>query len=107
MIKPAIRIVENDPLFRLFALDMIEEAGFKVLQASDATVATATMEDRLDIRVFLTDLDMPGGISGITLAARPRVPSKSCFTTRPSNLALHPGLRCQAPPRRSVTGDAT
>ncbi|MBX9664590.1 response regulator [Novosphingobium sp.] len=68
MIKPVVLVVEDEPLIRLFASDMIEEAGFEVLQASNATAAIATMEDRRDIRVVFTDVDMPGGISGIKLA---------------------------------------
>jgi DNA-binding NtrC family response regulator len=47
---------------------MIEEAGFEVLQAADATDAIVTLEDRLDVRVVFTDVDMPGGIDGIMLA---------------------------------------
>lgn len=68
MIKPVVLVVEDEPLIRLFASDMIEEAGFEVLQASNATAAIATMEDRQDICVVFTDVDMPGGISGIKLA---------------------------------------
>lgn len=69
MIKPVVLVVEDEPLLRLLASDMIEEAGFEVLQASNSTVAIATMEDRLDVRVVFTDVDMPGGINGIKLAA--------------------------------------
>lgn len=68
MIKPVVLVVEDEPLLRLLASDMIEEAGFEVLQASNSTVAIATMEERLDVRVVFTDVDMPGGINGIELA---------------------------------------
>ncbi len=83
MIKPVVLVVEDEPLVRLFASDMIEEAGFEVLQASNATVAIAIMEDRLDVRVVFTDVDMPGGISGIKLATcvRARWPAVQIIVT--------------------------
>ncbi|MBA4171911.1 MAG: hypothetical protein C0511_04450 [Hyphomicrobium sp.] len=68
MMRPVVLVVEDEPLVRLFASDMIEEAGFEVLQAADATDAIVTLEDRLDVRVVFTDVDMPGGIDGIMLA---------------------------------------
>lgn len=69
MIKPLVLVVEDEPLLRLFASEMFEEAGFEVLQAANATSAIAILEDRSDVRVVFTDVDMPGGISGIRLAA--------------------------------------
>jgi len=68
MVKAVILVVEDEPLVRLFASEMIEGAGFDVLQAANSTMAIATLEDRLDIRVVFTDVDMPGGVSGIKLA---------------------------------------
>jgi len=68
MTKVVVLVVEDEPLVRLFASEMIEDAGFEVLQAANSTMAMATMEDRLDVRVVFTDVDMPGGMSGIKLA---------------------------------------
>lgn len=83
MIKPVALVVEDEPLLLWLASEMIEEAGFKVLQASNATVAIATMEDRQDVRVVFTDVDMPGGINGIKLAAcvRARWPTVQVIVT--------------------------
>ena len=72
MSKPVVLVVEDEPLLRLFASDMIEEAGFEVLEASDASAALVALEERRDIRVVFTDVDMPGGIDGIMLAMRIR-----------------------------------
>ena len=68
MNKPVVLVVEDEPLVRLFASEIIEEDGFEVLQAADATEAIVTLEARLDVRVVFTDVDMPGGIDGIMLA---------------------------------------
>lgn len=68
IIRPVILVVEDEPIVRLFASDIIEDAGFEVLQAADANDAISTLEERSDIRVVFTDVDMPGGMDGIMLA---------------------------------------
>lgn len=64
-----VLVVEDEPLLRLFAVDMIEDEGFEVVQAANATEAVRILEDRLDIRIVFTDIDMPHGIDGLALAA--------------------------------------
>jgi CheY-like chemotaxis protein len=65
---PVILIVEDDPLVRWNAADMLEEAGFSVLQAASADEAIILLETRTDITVVFTDIDMPGSMNGIKLA---------------------------------------
>ena len=67
--RPVILVVEDEPLLRLNAVDMVEEAGFEAVEAADATEAVAILEKRLDIRIIFTDIDMPRGIDGVKLAA--------------------------------------
>lgn len=67
--KPAILVVEDEPILRMTAVDMVEDAGFEALEAANATEAVAILETRLDVRVVFTDIDMPGGIDGMKLAA--------------------------------------
>ena len=67
--KPVVLIVEDEPLLRLAAVDMIEGAGFEVVEASDATQAVLILESRPDIRIVFTDIDMPHGMDGLKLAA--------------------------------------
>jgi DNA-binding NtrC family response regulator len=67
--KPIVLVVEDEPLLRLFATDLIEDAGFEVVQAANASDAVAILETRTDIKIVFTDVDMPGGIDGIKLAA--------------------------------------
>lgn len=64
-----VLVVEDEPLLRLFAVDMIEGEGFEVVQAANATEAVKILESRLDIRIVFTDIDMPHGIDGLALAA--------------------------------------
>ena len=53
-------------------LDLVEEAGFEQIEAVDADMAVAILESRTDIRVVFTDIDMPGSMDGLKLAASVR-----------------------------------
>jgi DNA-binding NtrC family response regulator len=67
---PAIvLVVEDEPLLRLAAIDLVEAAGFEAVPAADATEAVEILEARTDIRVVITDVDMPRGVDGMKLAA--------------------------------------
>ena len=63
-----VLVVEDDPLLRMNAVDMIEDAGFEALEAPDADVAISVLEARTDIRLIFTDIDMPGSMDGLALA---------------------------------------
>ena len=64
----AVLVVEDEPLIRLAAVMLVEEAGFEALEATDADHAIAILEARDDVRVVFTDIDMPGSMDGIRLA---------------------------------------
>ena len=63
-----ILVVEDDPIIRMGALDLIERAGFKALQASSADDAIRILEARDDIHLVFTDVEMPGTMDGIKLS---------------------------------------
>ena len=67
-----ILIVEDELLIRMNAVEMIEEAEFEVVEAASADEAIAILERRLDITVVFTDIQMPGSMDGIKLAAAVR-----------------------------------
>ena len=67
--RPVVLIVEDEFLIRMDALDMIRGAGFDVLEAANADEAILILEDRPDIRVVFTDIQMPGSMDGLKLAA--------------------------------------
>ena len=67
--KTVILIVEDEPLLRMAAVDMVEDAGFEAVEAADAAEAVRILEARLDIRIVFTDIDMPNGMDGMKLAA--------------------------------------
>jgi CheY-like chemotaxis protein len=64
----AVLIVEDEPLVRLCTREMVEEAGFEVVEAASADEAIEILERRTDIRVLFTDIQMPGSMDGLKLA---------------------------------------
>jgi CheY-like chemotaxis protein len=67
--RPVVLVVEDDFLIRMHAAEMIADAGFDVVEAASADEAIAILEDRLDITVVFTDIQMPGSMDGLKLAA--------------------------------------
>jgi two-component system, response regulator PdtaR len=63
-----VLVVEDESLMRMHAVIMIEEAGYNVVEACNADAAIAILESREDIRVVVTDIEMPGSMDGIKLA---------------------------------------
>ena len=67
--RPVVLIVEDDLLLRLDAAQIIEDAEFEVIGASNADEAIAILEARPDVSVLFTDIQMPGSMDGLKLAA--------------------------------------
>jgi CheY-like chemotaxis protein len=67
--RPVVLVVEDDFLIRMNAAQMIEEAGFVVVEAANSREAIIILESRLDITVVFTDIQMPGSMDGLKLAA--------------------------------------
>jgi CheY-like chemotaxis protein len=67
--RPAkILIVEDEPLIRLGIVIMLERSGFDAIEADTADEAIKIIEARGDIRLVVTDVDMPGTMDGVRLA---------------------------------------
>src|ERR1700709_1382833 len=67
-----VLIVEDDSLINLMATDELKRAGYEVISAFNADEAIAILECRGDIRLIFTDIDMPGSMDGLKLAAAGR-----------------------------------
>ncbi|KIZ39227.1 MULTISPECIES: response regulator [Rhodopseudomonas] len=66
--RPVVLVVEDDILLRMNAVEMIEDAGFTVLEAASADEAIGVLEQRDDITVVFTDVQMPGSMDSLKLA---------------------------------------
>jgi two-component system, response regulator PdtaR len=66
--RPHVLVVEDEFFCRLHAINLVEAAGYKAIEASNADEAIAILESRKDIRIVFTDIDMPGSMDGLKLA---------------------------------------
>jgi DNA-binding NtrC family response regulator len=66
--KAIVLVVEDETLVRMHGTDILEEAGFIVLEAADAEQAVAILCQRDDVHVLFSDIDMPGEMDGLKLA---------------------------------------
>ena len=66
--RAVVLVVEDDPLIRMGAVDLVTAAGYEALEARDADAAIAILEMRTDIDLVFTDVQMPGTMDGIKLA---------------------------------------
>lgn len=106
MNRPTVIVVEDEPLNRLIAVDVLEEAGFEVVdfgRADEAlTFAEASPES---VSALFTDINVPGDRDGIELAVEfvrrwpeivvlvtsgrfgahrpPELPSRALYMTKP------------------------
>lgn len=65
--KAVILVVEDSPLIRMGAVDLVLSAGYEAVEAHDADEAIRILESRYDIDLVFTDVQMPGTMDGIKL----------------------------------------
>lgn len=66
---PKILVVEDEALILLWVEDALRDAGHTVITAGNADQAIAILECDTEIRTVFTDIDMPGSMDGLRLAA--------------------------------------
>ena len=85
-----ILVVEDEFLINLAASDDLARAGHEVVSAYDADEAIELLESRPEIELMFTDVDMPGSMDGLVLAAAVRKrwpPMKIIVTSGTRHLA--------------------
>ena len=68
----SVLVVEDEALILMDIADQLEDEGFQVYQAANADLAIALLVTHVDIRLVFTDIDMPGSMDGLMLAAAVR-----------------------------------
>jgi two-component system, response regulator PdtaR len=64
---PTIMIVDDEPLIRMHARQIVEQAGYSAVEAADADHALELLSDD-GVSVVVTDVQMPGSMDGLELA---------------------------------------
>lgn len=97
-----ILMVEDDAMVQAFVRTQLEQLGYRVLGASNAGEALATLQTDTPVDLLFTDIVMPGGMDGAELAdaataLRPALPVlfTSGYTDKPSIRDGQPGMRSQ------------
>ena len=63
-----ILVVDDEPLVRMVAVEVLEELGYSVLEAGDGPSAMRILSVRPDIDLLVTDVGLPNGMNGRQLA---------------------------------------
>ncbi|HEX2147300.1 MAG TPA: ATP-binding protein, partial [Pseudorhizobium sp.] len=63
-----ILVVDDEPLVRMVAVEILEELGYHVLEAADGPSALKILQAQRDICLLLTDVGLPNGMNGRQLA---------------------------------------
>ncbi len=67
--QPVILVVEDEPEERFLAATLLEETGFRVIEADTAEKALAILRERGgEVNVVFSDVRTPGPIGGFELA---------------------------------------
>ena len=67
-----VLVVEDEALGRMDIALLLEDEGFQVLEASNADDAISLLDAHPEVRLMFTDIDMPGSMDGLKLAAAVR-----------------------------------
>ena len=68
----SVLVVEDDAEVRRVTLSTLETLGYSAIEAEDGRAALALIERTAGIRLVFTDVNMPGGMTGIELAREVR-----------------------------------
>lgn len=66
--QSTVLLVEDEPHIRLFVSELLDEAGFRVIEADNASEALAIIRGGRTVNVLLADVDLASGNNGLELA---------------------------------------
>lgn len=77
--RKTILVVDDEPLVRMVAVEVLEDLGYFVVEAEDAPSALKVLAVQADIDLLVTDVGLTNGMNGRQLAdavrqLRPEVP---------------------------------
>lgn len=72
MRRTKVLIVEDEFLIRLTLSEALSDDGFEVIEAATGAEAMQALPAHQDLALLLTDVQLPGGMSGLEVARRAR-----------------------------------
>jgi len=76
--RPVLLLAEDEAMLRLLAMEMLEEAGFQVLEAADGVEGLELLRSHPEISLLVSDIKMP---------------RMDCYALAEAGLALKPDLK--------------
>ncbi len=68
-----VLVIDDEPILRMLVLDVLEENGYRALEASDGASGLRILESDTRIDLLITDVGLPGGMNGRQVADAARV----------------------------------
>lgn len=65
--RPTILVVDDESLIRIYLREVLEEAGYTVLEAASGPAALALFSRAPHCAAVISDVDMPGAFDGVAL----------------------------------------
>ncbi|KAF1699282.1 response regulator [Pseudoxanthomonas suwonensis] len=84
---PRVLYVEDDALLRAVTSMALEDAGYAVVEAHDGHQARRLLEEEGGFDFVISDVSMPGGMSGLEVAQAAQAARPGCRTILVSGYA--------------------
>ena len=68
-----VLVVDDEPMIRMLAVDVLEEQGYTVIEAGDGPSGLKVLQSDARIDLLVSDVGLPGGMNGRQLADAARV----------------------------------
>jgi signal transduction histidine kinase/DNA-binding response OmpR family regulator len=68
-----VLVIDDDPTVRLLMVDLLQDTGYRVLEAPDGPAGLKILRGETRIDLLLTDVGLPGGMNGRQVADAARV----------------------------------
>ena len=63
-----VLVIDDEPTVRMLIVEVLEDAGYRTLQAGDGPSGLALLQDNSRIDLLVTDVGLPGGMNGRQVA---------------------------------------
>ena len=63
-----VLVIDDEPMVRMLIVEVLDEAGFRALEADDGPSGLQLLEQHPDIALLVTDVGLPGGMNGRQVA---------------------------------------
>ena len=68
-----VLVVEDEPAVRLLVIDLLQDLGYRTLEAADGAAGLKILQSGIGIDLLISDVGLPGGMNGMQLANAARV----------------------------------